>query len=233
MTRHDFPFRFEAVLFDLHGALIDLVPDLSAALQATLHALGRPAIGEERIRAWCGCGPAALVREALALLDEIPGPADRDAALALFRSQATRVAGGHSAIRPGVGEALQALRSRGVPIAVLSCEDSGFADAVLRSHRLAHYFEIAVHGDTLAEPVPAPLTVRHCLKALRTVPPRALMVAGSAQGVAAARNAGIAAWLIGDDECGALDADRVVGSIGEVVRMVRSPQIGAVERRYA
>lgn len=230
MIRHEFPARFEAVLFDLHGALFDIVPDVARALNATLHDLGRPAIDEDRIRGWVGHGSRALVREALSLLDEIPGPADHDAALARFQLHAARLAGTRSTFKPGVRDTLQALRARQVPAGVLSCEDHSFADALLRAHRVAHLFEVCVHGDTLPEPMPAPATLRHCLRELRTVPPRIVLVAGSAVGIAAARNAGVAVWWIAGQGEGAADADRVVGSIADVMRIVRSPQAAAIER---
>jgi phosphoglycolate phosphatase len=230
MIRHEFPVRFEAVLFDLHGALFDIVPDVAQALNATLHDLGRPSIEPDRIRGWIGGGARALVRQALALLDEIPGPADEAGALARFRAHAARLAGTRSAFQPGVRETLQALRARQIPMGVLSCEDGAYADALLRAHRVAHLFDVAVHADTLSEAAPAPLTVRHCVRELRTVAPRVVLVAGSALGIAAARNAGIASWHVGE---GASDADRSIGTISDVVRVVRSPQSGAIERRVA
>ena len=109
MIRHHFPDRFEAVLFDLHGALFDIVPDVAHALNATLHDLGRPPIGEDRICGWVGLGARTLVRQALSLLDEIPGPADQAGALERFRAHAQRIAGTRSVLRSSVTQGRQLL----------------------------------------------------------------------------------------------------------------------------
>ena len=233
MIRHEFPVRFEAVLFDLHGALFDIVPDVAAALNATLHDLGRPMIAEDRIRGWMGGGARALVRHALSLLDEIPGPADLEGALVRFRAHAVRIAGTRSAFKPGARETLQALRARQVPMGVLSCEDGAYADALLRAHRVAHLFDVAVHADTLSEAAPAPIAVRHCLRELRTVAPRVVLVAGSALGIAAARNAEVPGWWVGEPMEAGAHAARALDRIGDIVRVVHSPRGGAIERRYA
>ncbi len=54
------------VMFDLDGTLIDSVPDLAAAVDHMLVALGRPPAGLEAVRQWVGNGAEVLVRRALA-----------------------------------------------------------------------------------------------------------------------------------------------------------------------
>ena len=66
----------QLVLLDLDGTLIDSVPDLAAATDKMLVALGRKAAGPQQVAHWVGNGADMLVRRALAEGNE-------DAALAL------------------------------------------------------------------------------------------------------------------------------------------------------
>ncbi|MCE6983177.1 phosphoglycolate phosphatase, partial [Pseudomonas frederiksbergensis] len=53
-------------MFDLDGTLIDSVPDLAAAVDNMLLAMGRQPAGLEAVRHWVGNGAPVLVRRALA-----------------------------------------------------------------------------------------------------------------------------------------------------------------------
>src|SRR5690349_17092090 len=60
----DFPF--DVVAFDLDGTLADTAPDLAAALNHTLAALGRPIVDPDSVRHLVGQGAKALLRKGLA-----------------------------------------------------------------------------------------------------------------------------------------------------------------------
>src|SRR3954464_8940261 len=60
----DFPF--DVVAFDLDGTLADTAPDLAAALNHTLSALGRPTVDPGSVRHLVGQGAKALLRKGLA-----------------------------------------------------------------------------------------------------------------------------------------------------------------------
>src|SRR4051812_48455269 len=59
----DFPF--DVVAFDLDGTLADTAPDLAAALNHTLTALGRPTVDPDSVRHLVGHGAWALLKRAL------------------------------------------------------------------------------------------------------------------------------------------------------------------------
>src|SRR4051794_31725756 len=59
----DFPF--DVVAFDLDGTLADTAPDLAAALNHTLAALGRPGVDPNSVRHLVGHGAKALLRKGL------------------------------------------------------------------------------------------------------------------------------------------------------------------------
>jgi len=58
-------FPFHVVAFDLDGTLADTAPDLAAALNHALGALGRPEVDAESVRHLVGHGARALLRNAL------------------------------------------------------------------------------------------------------------------------------------------------------------------------
>jgi phosphoglycolate phosphatase-like HAD superfamily hydrolase len=58
-------FPFQVVAFDLDGTLADTAPDLAAALNHALGALGRPAIPSASVRYLVGQGARALLRRGL------------------------------------------------------------------------------------------------------------------------------------------------------------------------
>ena len=67
LIRRLFEGRLPALaMFDLDGTLVDSVPDIARALDATLAARGFAPAGRERVRHWVGRGSRNLVREALA-----------------------------------------------------------------------------------------------------------------------------------------------------------------------
>src|SRR6185295_9764857 len=63
---HMADFPFDVVAFDLDGTLADTAPDLAAALNHTLTALGRPAVDPGSVRHLVGQGAKALLRKGLA-----------------------------------------------------------------------------------------------------------------------------------------------------------------------
>ena len=65
-------FPFDVVAFDLDGTLADTAPDLAAALNHALAALGRPAVPADSVRHLIGHGGRALLRRGLAATGEAP-----------------------------------------------------------------------------------------------------------------------------------------------------------------
>src|SRR4029079_2382338 len=56
----------DVLVFDLDGTLADTAPDLAAALNHTLTALGRPIVDPDSVRHLVGQGAKALLRKGLA-----------------------------------------------------------------------------------------------------------------------------------------------------------------------
>jgi len=114
-----------SVIFDLDGTLVDSLDDLAAALNHVLAARSMPTHDRAAIESFVGDGARMLVRRA------IPDGADEDALLAAFRARYLEHLTVHTRAFDGVIELLDALRDRGVPLAVLSNKPHDMTELVV------------------------------------------------------------------------------------------------------
>ena len=184
------------VMFDLDGTLVDSVPDLAAAVDTMLQALGRPAAGEALVRDWVGNGAAVLVQRALAQATDAEAAgaeiADEPEALALFLNAYEAHTARHSCLYPGVLECLQGLQQLGITMAVVTNKPERFVAPLLDALGIGTYIDLIVGGDTLAQKKPHPQPLLHCLAQFQTPAAQALMVGDSKHDIHAARSAQVA-----------------------------------------
>jgi phosphoglycolate phosphatase len=185
--------RFGAVVFDLDGTLVDSLPDLAAALNATLHALGEPVHPLPFYLPLIGGGVEVMVAGAI-------HPDRRSARLvaqagAMMRARYRRTALRTTRPYPGVRDLLAGLVRRRIPMAVLSNKLHPETVQVVRGVFPEVPFGAILglqHGRP-AKPHPAGiLAVAHALG----VAPRHMLVVGDGDtDMHAARRAG--AWPLG------------------------------------
>lgn len=113
-----------AVLFDMDGTLLDTLRDIAESMNAVLGARGLPPHPVDRYRDFVGDGMETLVRRVVP-----PGRDDertvRDM-VAGMRSEYARRWHLHSVLYPGMDRFLDALRERGIPLAILSNKPDDF-----------------------------------------------------------------------------------------------------------
>ncbi|NQD93944.1 phosphoglycolate phosphatase [Pseudomonas sp. CrR25] len=182
----------ELVMFDLDGTLVDSVPDLAAAVDQALLALGRAPVGVARVRDWVGNGARVLVRRALAGGLQHDHVAEQDAAQALQLFMAA-YAESHALTRvyPGVAQTLEWLREQDIPLAIVTNKPERFVAPLLDEKGLGSYFRWIVGGDTLPQQKPDPAALLHVLRLARVEAPQALFVGDSRSDVQAAKAAGV------------------------------------------
>ena len=130
------------VLFDLDGTLVDSAPDIAAALNAALAELGQPTHPLGEVTTYVGDGAAKLVERAVDPTSEV----DQQRLLERFKAQYAANVCVHTRVYPGVVETLEALRARGVPLAVVTNKPGDLARALLRALAIDGLFA-AVVGD--------------------------------------------------------------------------------------
>lgn len=127
------PERFNDILIDLDGTLVDSIEGLHAACLAAAETIGRPRPDLEFVRRSIGRGSDRLLhlvlrREAEAMLDP---DLHRQARTAFDRHYASACCGG-SHLREGVAESLMTLRAEGRRLVVATNKPRRPAELVLR-----------------------------------------------------------------------------------------------------
>lgn len=178
----------QACILDLDGTLVDTLGDFVAVLGLTLADLGLPAVGRDFVEHTIGRGGEHLVRQTLAHVGAKSGLFDH--AWTLYQAHYATVNGAHAAVYPGVVEGLEALRTRGIPLAVLTNKPAAPAAELLRRKGLAGFFSHVFGGDSFERKKPDPLPLRKTCEALGTPPSATWMIGDSRNDAEAARGAG-------------------------------------------
>lgn len=179
------------VAFDLDGTLIDSVPDLAAAVDASLGDLGLPAAGEVRVRDWVGNGSLKLMERALTFaLGEAPAEAALARAHDAFLAHYARDPGSRTRLYPGVRACLDALREKAVPLALVTNKPFAFIAPILEGFGLEGHFALCLGGDSLPQKKPDPAPLLHVAAHFGVAPEACLMVGDSRHDIAAGKAAG-------------------------------------------
>ncbi|MEP7296525.1 MAG: phosphoglycolate phosphatase [Burkholderiales bacterium] len=211
------------ILFDLDGTLIDTAPELTDAVNSLLQRIGRPPVPLAQVRAWIGRGARELLRQALQHHE--PGGVEAptvDAAWPAFEQDCADACGTRSAPYAGVVDTLDTLHARGHRLALVTNKEGSLTRRLLVRHRLTHYFDVIVAGDTLPVRKPDPAVLQHVLDSLGVDAADALFIGDSAIDVQAARNAGVAVWAVSYGyDCAGLTGphapDRLVDSLSALL----------------
>jgi len=192
------PHPIDLIIFDLDGTLIDSLPDLADATNHMLAALGRPRIDQDAVRRLVGQGARRLVERALA------GAAQEEVeqGLALFLDYNHRHIADRTVLYPGVGETLDALKGRGMRLAIISNKNVALCREVVSALGIDRYFEEILGADSLPFRKPSPEPVLKLLADFGVDPERAALVGDSINDIAAGRGAGVptvgCTWGYGD-----------------------------------
>ena len=184
--------KLTALAFDLDGTLIDSVPDLAVATQATLKALSLPHCSEVQVRSWVGNGAKMLMQRASTFsLDGLVSQGMLDSAMPVFMAYYQDNLQQHSQLYPGVLEVLTRLEQLEYPMAVVTNKPHRFTIPLLKSFNIDHYFIEVLSGDSLERMKPDPLPLIHLLDKWQLEPEALLMVGDSKNDILAAKAAGI------------------------------------------
>ncbi len=176
--------KYETVIFDLDGTLLNTLDDLHASTNEALRGFGYPERTMEEVRRFVGNGAEMLIRRA------VPENADFTPVLERFRTHYAAHSNERTAPYPGVEELLERLSQRGVRLAVVSNKP----DAQVRSLCQAYFGRWIHHACGDREGVrrkPAPDAVWQVMKELGAQPQRTLYVGDSEVDVQTALSAGI------------------------------------------
>lgn len=211
--------RYEAVLFDLDGTLIDSVADIAAAASQALVRLERRALPLERVRHHIGRGARNLID---GCLQEVDGKSADDDTLDRALLEFLEVYGSTCLERtdfyPGLRELLSKLD---VPLAVVSNKPGDLCRRILEGLDASERFTTILGAGDFAERKPSPIPIQDALRTLGTNPRSTVMVGDGPPDILSARAAGCPSigvlWGIAPrDELLACEPDRVAGDIEQL-----------------
>ena len=178
-------------MIDVDGTLVDSVPDLAYCVDEMMIALGKPPIGNERVRLWVGNGVPRLVERALTgQLDGVPNKDEFDKAFPIFLDLYSRNSCVRSHLYDGVMEGLNYLMSKDYLVGCVTNKAEQFTTPLLKSLGIFDYFKIVISGDTLEKKKPDPLPLIHSANFFKLNPKECLMLGDSVSDVKASRAAG-------------------------------------------
>lgn len=181
--------RYDAVVFDLDGTLLDTLDDLKNAVNYALGEMGFPQRSREEVKAFVGNGVARLMERSV---PAGTSPQDTATALTVFKSYYGPHSKDNTAPYPGIPEALKALREAGCKLAVVSNKFDAAVKDLARDY-FPGLMDLAA-GENEANGVPKkpdPTMVLQTLKALGVSPERAVYVGDSDVDLQTAKNAGL------------------------------------------
>jgi phosphoglycolate phosphatase len=221
--------RFDAVVFDLDGTLVDsrvaIIDAVRAGVQEAIAEAGlpQPDIDDAALRAALG-KPA---REYfLAILPETLGHLAERVKEAATQHEVEALAAGRGRLYEGVLPALDSLRARGTRLAAVSNAQAPYFRAALEHTGLLARFDHTECHEELPPDSPRPFKLtllRRAIESLGVEPARVLMVGDRAEDIEAGHAAGCATLGIpfgfGSEEELA-PADRQLGHFDELASIV-------------
>lgn len=221
-----FPIALKAVLLDLDGTLLDTVGDIATATNMMRAALGFAPLDPALIATFVGKGIPNLVAKSLKDAVGEVGPTALKVAVANFERQYEKCFGDTSKPFPGVVEGLEALKEKGLKLGCVTNKAERFTLPLLQRTGLAHYFEITLSGDSLAEKKPHPLPLLHAAKFFGASPAEMLLIGDSVNDALAARAAGSPVFIVPygyneGQELRGLDCDAFIDDVPGALKFVR------------
>ena len=217
--------RYQAIIFDLDGTLIDSLADIAAATNRTMSAHGFPTHPIEAYRNFIGDGVRKLIVRAL------PEPMRTDEAIVAKCLETYGRDYGSSwnvktCLYPGMAGALSELSRMGLKLAVLSNKPDEFTQSCAAQFLAQWRFDLVMGASPRFPHKPDPSSALEIARRFELSPAEFLYVGDMPVDMQTARNAGMRAigvsWgLRSREQLVEAGADRVIDSPGELATIAR------------
>lgn len=178
------------VVFDLDGTLVDTAPDLCAALNHALAALGRPGVPAEDVRHMVGHGARKLLERGLATSGEASTETIEAGVPHFLDYYAAHIADGSRPFN-GVESALDALAAAGARLAICTNKPVALSVALVSALGWEGRFAANLGFDSVPRPKPDAGHVLAAIAAAGGDPATTVFVGDSITDTTAAKAAGV------------------------------------------
>jgi 2-phosphoglycolate phosphatase len=211
--------RFELIVFDLDGTLIDSKVDIANGVNFTLRELKLKEVPEELIYTYVGNGVEPLIRRAV----ESAGGDGIGKALEIFRAYYIEHLLDNTVLYPNVMDVIKILPE--IKKAVVSNKSERFVKKILSGLDIAKYFEIALGGDSLKNKKPHPDTINLVMESVGIGAEKTLMVGDSAVDIECGKRAGtytcgVTYGYRGKEELIEAGADWIIDDMSELTNII-------------
>ena len=183
--------RFDAVVFDLDGTLIDSEPDLRHALNLTLTHAGRNSLDRDQVIKMIGDGVPKLVERAFLATGGPPNERLEDV-VAYFSERYEGMAVELSKMFPGAPHVLSKLKSIGLKLGICTNKPEKPAHEILNAFNISKHIDTVIGGDTCPGIIkPDGRHLGAVLKCLKISPDHAVMVGDNHNDARVAQELGI------------------------------------------
>ena len=179
--------KYDLIIFDLDGTLIDSKLDLANSVNFTRQQMGLSPLKHTVIFSYIGDGAATLIHRAMG---EGLSESDVQRALDIFLGYYREHLLDNTTLYPGVADALNALK--GLKLAVLTNKPVKPSVAILQGLRVQDNFAVVYGGNSFEQKKPHWRGIEQILLDTQTLRQRALMVGDSHIDIQTGRNAGVA-----------------------------------------
>ena len=213
--------RFDLIIFDLDGTLIDSRVDLANSVNYTRLHMGLTSLPHELIFSYIGDGAALLVRRALGegLQDE-----DVNTALTIFLNHYKQHLLDHTVLYPGVLSTLSLLSH--LKLTILSNKPVEPSVTILEGLNVRDRFVRIYGGDSFEHKKPHPMGIEQILRETDTARERALMVGDSRIDITTGQNARVATcgvtYGLASDTLHGLRPDFLIHQFSELTHILNS-----------
>ena len=177
------------VIFDLDGTLVDSYEAIYLSFKHTYENMGLKPLPFEVTKKAVGLGLSNTFRELL-------GEANVPRALFLFRAKYDEIFRDHTFLLPDVREVLEALRGRGIQMAVATNKLGRFSRAIFEHFSLETFFATIVGDGDVSANKPAPEMIFYAIRKMGVRKEDTAFVGDSVIDIQTARNAGLPVFAV-------------------------------------
>lgn len=179
--------KYQAILFDLDGTLIDSKKDLYLTTNATVSHMGASPLSQEEVYGFVGMGIKDLVTKAFPHADE----KEIQKGLSFLRKYYFEHCLDNTTLFDGVEDLLIQFQQLGVRMSVFTNKPQKFTDKTLKGLKIEKYFDCALGAENGFPLKPDPQGTNFVLKKMGVNVAQTLMVGDSHVDLETAQNVGM------------------------------------------